>query len=84
MTVGAGLCSHCSRQQQQAVPESVSHMLLDCSRYTSLRQRLIAQLRRIPIQQQPDRPPPAIALPLTLSAILDAPPSGLIARSASA
>jgi hypothetical protein len=45
---------------------------------------LIAQLRRLSMQQQSGRPPPSLASPLTLSTVLDAPPSGMIPQSASA
>ncbi len=83
VTAGAGLCHVCSAAQQQAVRESVPHLLLECSRYASLRQRLLAQLRRV---QRLGRPPPLPlpALSLSVRSILDSPPIGLIPRSAPA
>lgn len=83
VTVGPGLCLACSARQQQPVPESGQHMLMDCPRYASLRQRLVQQLRSV--LRLPGRPPPPAAapVPLSLATILGG-PTGLLPPSASA
>lgn len=74
-TAGPGLCLTCSQRRQQATSDSVQHIVLECERYQSARQRLSAQLSRLtanisqPIRL-PGRPPP---LPLSLDLILGQP-----------
>ncbi len=75
VAAGLGLCLTCSQQRQQATPDSVQHMVLECMRYHSARQRLNAQLSRLTASTDqsirlPGRPPP---LPLTLDLILGQP-----------
>jgi hypothetical protein len=53
-TAGPGLCLSCSQQHQRAIPDSVQHIVVECAKYHSARQRLAAQLAHIPV---PGRPP---------------------------
>ena len=96
-TAGAGLCLHCSRQHQSPIHDTVEHMLLHCSRYTSFRDRLRAQLARLILSAPHAARPPDVRartasvrqlmhmLPsLSLSSILDRPTSMMLgARSRS-
>ena len=66
-TAGPGLCLSCSQRNQQAIPDSVQHLVVECAHYRSARQRLAAQLFRIPVHGRPPAdPPPALSLPSIL------------------